>query len=176
MCLRISKNFIKDPLPEETTPEPFIYEQDFVVYKTVKKEYVGEEILYWSPVQDTPIRFKDGMCEMSTDFFGIRWYPSFDDGSEYIFCINEGIHAHTNKLLNEHTEPPGLWRVFTSIHYAVIPAGTEFYWGDSSDIVAKRMIVFETEEDFEKYRETHNVAATTQAWTHSREEMKKLQK
>lgn len=52
--------------------------------------------------------------------------------------IAYGFHANITKLYGRH-------------HDCIIPAGTEFCYGDSEDIVSVNMIVFHKKRDYWKY-------------------------
>ena len=110
--------------------------------------FSGSWTAYPSPEFETPymktsVSFKEGMDVLDVPHFSIgydEWgHPIVEQG------IHTGTHIGTAKGYGDF------------VFFAVIPAGTEFYIGEFSDMVSKKIIIFESQEAFEKYKETHEV-------------------
>lgn len=68
----------------------------------------------------------------------VNQMPNRRDSTLIHQIIAYGFHAHIAKIHGRH-------------HDCIIPAGTEFCYGDSGDIVATNMIVFHKKRDYWKY-------------------------
>ena len=147
MCL-VASRVIHVREDDNGVATPIVFDKDFVVVKGLYE--TAEEHLYVTPVQQHPVKFKNGVAEISVEEFG----TSLSSCGETV--VEEGIHSFTQSC---HANGWG-----AKPHFAVVPAGTEFYFGSASDMVSKKLLVFETEEDFEIYKETHEVDRQIDVW------------
>lgn len=91
------------------------------------------------------VKFEDGQAELVADIF-----PSFIHKA--IGEVDNGVHAYYKaedaakhlKLAVVHG-----WYDFCAM--AVVPAGTGFYIGKNGDIVAERMIIFDSPTEYYRY-------------------------
>lgn len=120
--------------------KPVTFNKDMLVYKRLI--CIGDGGIHITPMRHKLIEFAQGIAIQKAEDFGYKedYYSTLD-------VIEQGIHSSECKY-NDDT---------TIKHYAVIPAGTEFYFGISQDFVSKKLIIFETQEDYEKYEKTHEV-------------------
>lgn len=120
--------------------KPVTFDKDMLVYKRLS--HIGYGGIYLTPMRHKLIEFAQGTATQKEEDFGYQ-----QDYYSYADVIEQGIHSSERKFNNAGTIK----------HYAVIPAGTEFYFGLSQDFVSKKLIIFETQEDYEKYEKTHEV-------------------
>jgi len=154
MCLTVSYKHIKN-WPE--FPNPFTCDKDILVFKSLNMatytvEYKGacNSTMNWStypshhyvtPAFSKFVKFENGRATLETEKFGKEW-----DYSTGLARINEGIHTCQH---HGTAKSYGGQLVF----FCVIPAGTEFYVGMAGDVVSKKILIFEDEKEFLKYRE-----------------------
>lgn len=155
MCLTVSNRHPRRLGVE--FPKPFVCDKDILVFKslnvaTYTVEYKGacNSTLNWSsypshhyvtPAFAKVVKFENSRAKLETDKFGEEW--SSDTGYAK---INEGIH--TAETYGGAKQYGG-----SMVFFSVIPAGEEFYIGTQNDVVSKKIIIFETEDEFMKYRE-----------------------
>ena len=125
-----------------------IAETDLAVYKILEKDNNN----FLTPYKKCSIQFENGQ------FFQVM------DGEKVLdldfIYIEKGIHAYyrentakeKNAILNEASS----FLTF-KVHYAVIPKGCEYCLGIEDEIVSTDMIIFETDEDYRKYKRKHKV-------------------
>lgn len=159
MCLTIS-DYFHNEMDEFGNLKPLTHEKGILVYKGLRirtNELHGkvQDVSYnlcWSvspshdyetPCMKIPVTFIDNMFTMETD--KLAQYHS------YLACmdtIEVGIHSS-----RDFSGACSYGICFP----AVIPAGTEFFVGISNDIVSKKLIIFETRDELDKYRLKHEV-------------------
>lgn len=162
MCLIVSREY---HWADVFIPSPRKCDKDILVFKALNRKtvcffdditgafncdfhFMGSWTSYPSsefetPYMKTDVSFKDGMDVLETPHFSC----GYDTWGRLI--IEQGIHTGTHI---------GTARGYGDfIFFAVIPAGTEFYVGEMSDMVSTKIIIFESLETFEKYKETHEV-------------------
>lgn len=136
--------------------KPRTCEKDILVFKSLLPcvhriigDYYSVAMSYspsntWvTSCRQSKVEFKDGKAVLETDCFGLRQVA---DGS---WRVDEGIHA---------CQSHGACKTYGgNVFYAVIPQGTEYYMGRFTDIVSKKLLIFESQDEFLKYRETHDV-------------------
>jgi len=147
MCLTININVHTNRYPGTENwghlalrRKPVTFDKDMLVYKSLL--HVGDGGVYITPIRHRLIDFAYGTATQEAEDFGYQ-----QDYYSYTDVIEEGIHSSERKFNDD----------ISIKHYAVIPAGTEFYFGLSQDFVSKELIIFETKEDYDKYEKTHEV-------------------
>lgn len=145
MCLSINNTFHKKE-------KSLVAEQNILVYKVLER-YVGKEYnnKYHTPYQGKRINFNpnDGMyfyknTRIKKELFG-------SDGRKQKLITN-GIHSFTDKqvAVNEVVMYSNNSTYRQSMHYAIIPKGSNFYIGIDGDIVSTNLVVFRTKKDYLK--------------------------
>ena len=155
MCLTVSYRHHRKSMVE--FPEPFICDKDILVFKSLNVTTHSVEFegdcnytikwstypceLYATPTFGKAVKFENRRAMLETDKFGKEW-----DSSTGHAIINEGIHT------GKH---PGTAKIYggSSVFFCIIPAGTEFYLGMFDDVVSKKILIFEEDKEFLKYRE-----------------------
>lgn len=141
MCLTINTTFHKKE-------KPIVAERSILVYKVLER-YVGKENTnkYHTPYQGKRINFNpnDGMY-----FYKNTRIKKELFGSEKL--ITNGIHSFTDKQLavNEVEMYSNKSMYRQSMHYAIIPKGSNFYIGTDGDIVSTNLVVFKCKKDYDK--------------------------
>jgi hypothetical protein len=106
------------------------------------------------------LEFVKGKFTFPGSFLGVPQFNQFSSVRPY--SINEGIHAHTSCEIRCGFD----CRVLSAEEFgcypyevldAIIPKGTKYYVGDAHEVVAEKMVLFETEKDFQHYRRWHRV-------------------
>lgn len=128
----------------------FVTEEDLVVYK--KLLTCGGT--YFTPMQLAPVYFENGTATLESKF-------SFSIYHGRYFHVNKGIHCYCSTNFGKH-------RLRGYKHYAIIPKGTKYY----ADIfypclVAHKLIIFKSINDFRKYCEEHNI--NSDKYTHGKD-------
>lgn len=122
-----------------------VAETDILVYKCLDYDTFIEK--YVTSFQYFPVEFIDGISCLSIK------RTCFNTRGKY---INYGIHGYYKKSSADKTslefEDCG-----TKTHYAIIHKGTPYCLGMEGDIVTTKMTIFETEEDYEKYKSNSDV-------------------
>lgn len=118
-------------------------ETDILVYKCLD----GYCDNYYTPYQNVPVYFKKGKCVMNTPHFSY-------ERSRYHTIVKEGIHSYYKKSNAECYESSYYYCFGTKMYYAIIPKGTEYYIGNSGDVVSTELIIFKTLEDYQKYKKS----------------------
>lgn len=128
MCLVVEKGIRKK-----------IAKTDILVYKCLDKKNGN----YYTPFQNVNIFFDNGECVMEKI---PNIVPKRVDGHRE---IGKGLHSFykkrpANTLITYFPQ--------TKIYYAIIPKGSEYYIGTNGEIVSNNLMVFETKEDYQKYK------------------------
>ena len=120
-----------------------IAEKDITTYKCV---YDGEN--YWCGIFYSHPRFlynevqkakhlKLGVIELSIDLEHLQ--------IENCGIINEGFHSRVNPCGSPVNS------IVIKMAICIIPKGSEYCFGEYDDIVSNQIIVFKTEEDYDRY-------------------------
>ena len=121
-----------------------VAETDILVYKCLDEKLIR---VYCTPFQYFPVEFIDGMACLSIK------ENLFKTRGKRIEC---GIHGYYDRSNADATslefEDCG-----TKTHYAIIHKGTPYCLGIEGEIVTTKMTIFETEEDYEKYKSNSDV-------------------
>lgn len=107
------------------------------------KKVNGEEVkynAYSTPFQGTEVKFKDGKYLQKASGNGAHLTKRVH------WAVNQGIHSVVKK-----THFKLFW------HHAVIPKGTNFFLGENDDVVSEKLLVFETDKDYEDYCKNNEV-------------------
>lgn len=154
MCLIVSlkhhyynRNKEKYPSPKTCDKDILVFKAlNFITCKIVDGPFTGKYSLhpsndYVTPYMLNKVSFEDGRTDLEVDSF------SFD----YSFYGNPRVHKGIHSKQSFGTAE-GLGEY---VFYSIIPAGTEFYIGTLSDVVSKKIIIFESKEKFMEYRDSH---------------------
>ena len=149
MCLTVSlKHHYYNRYKED--PRPKTCDKDILVFKALNivtyKFGAGYYSFYPSHDYVTPhmlnkVSFEDGQTDLEVDSFSFE-YDFYSDP-----MVHKGIHS-----MQSYGTAKGLGDY---VFYSIIPAGTEFYIGTLSDVVSKKIIIFESKEKFMEYRDSH---------------------
>ena len=141
MCLVISKFYHKKD--KKHNVKCLVAQEDILVYKCLDCED-GE---YCTPFQYMPIVFTKG-----------KYVYDEANMDESVYCeagsfadIAVGIHAYGTKDAAFATCRDFYGSNGTSMHYAVIPKGSNFYIGIDEDVVSNNLIVYRQKRCFDKY-------------------------
>ena len=140
-------------------PKPLTFEKDMLVYKFLLHPYNLDSDFRLTPVMHEEINFENGVATQEVDYFGYaegNKVDYFGYAEDSYPVIEGGIHSSIYKYCDDASLR----------NFAVIPAGTEFYFGVANDFVSKKLIIFKSPKDFEKYQETHEVWKNEAVWTY----------
>lgn len=141
MCL-ITSNFYhkKD---KNHNVKCLIAQEDILVYKCLD----CEDGHYCTPFQYMPIVFTKG-----------KYVYNEVNMDEYAYCgkdagagISVGIHAYGTKAAAIATSEQFHRSSGTSMHYALIPKGSNFYIGIDEDVVSNNLIVYREKRCFDRH-------------------------
>lgn len=176
MCLvidmlihRETEEMINNGMRVYNIPKPHVSDKDILVFKGLNIRavhfqgtdsvsgcnFTGSWSTYPSHNFETPymrecVVFEEGIAILDVSHFSFG-YDSFDGT-----IVTRGIHTSRDW---------GIAKGYGNyVFYAVIPAGTEYYLGTFSDVVSKKIVIFETPEDFEEYKKTHNVMSVNELY------------
>ena len=110
-------------------------------YKYVGGNRVDNEV-YYTPFQNIQINFKDGKYLQKAGGNGAHLKKRSD------WRVNQGIHSVYSTFSRDSTVK---W------FHAIIPKGVNFFIGDHDDVVSERLLLFETEKDYENYRKNNEI-------------------
>ena len=121
----------------------FVAKEDILVYKCL--DCIDGE--YSTPSQYMPIVFTKGKYVYNK----IRMSQKIGCGIRENALVSKGIHAYSTrdkaiKLIKDFRKTNG-----TSMHYAVIPKGSNFYIGNDDDVVSNNLIVYREKRCFDRY-------------------------
>ena len=117
-----------------------VAKEDILVYKCLDCEN-GK---YYTPFQYMPITFTKGKCvykKANMPKSKCYWNDT----------IGVGIHAYSTKNAAIALSKSLYGRNGTSMHYAVIPKGSNFYVGVYDNIVSNNLIVYRDKRCFDRY-------------------------
>ena len=142
MCLIISK-YIHPKSGPYGKVNCLVAQEDIVVYKCL--DCVDGE--YCTTYREMPITFNKG-----------KYVYKEVDMSEHFYCgkigsasVDVGIHSFGTKGAALATCKEFHVQCGTSMHYAVIPKGSNFYIGIDEDVVSNNLIVYREKRTFDKY-------------------------
>ena len=142
MCLIISKVYHKKD--KSIMIKCLVAKEDILVYKCLDCTS-GE---YCTPFQYMPIMFTKGKYVYNK--------VNMDESvvcheNEKFACIYSGIHAYSAKVKAIMVAKDFHKTNGTSMHYAVIPKGSNFYIGNNDDIVSNNLIVYRDKRCFDRH-------------------------
>ena len=121
----------------------FVAEEDILVYKCLDCKN-GE---FRTPFQYMPIVFTKGKYVYNK----VKMSQKIGCGIRENAVVSKGIHAFSTrgnaiKLVKFFYDVNG-----TSMHYAVIPKGSNFYLGSQGDVVSNNLIVYREKRCFDRH-------------------------
>ena len=141
MCLVTSNDYHKKD--NNRNVKCFVAKEDILVYKCLDCTN-GE---YSTPFQYMPIVFTKG-----------KYVYNKVKMSQKIGCrirenalVSKGIHTYSTKNAAIALSKSLYGRNGTSMHYAVIPKGSNFYIGNNDDIVSNNLIVYRDKRCFDRH-------------------------
>ena len=142
MCL-ITSNFYhkKD---KSNCVKCLVAQEDILVYKCLDYEN-GE---YCTPYQYMTIAFTKGKYVYKEIYMAKYGYCGYKDASAE---INVGIHSYGTRAAAIATSKYFHLDNGTSMHYAIIPKGSNFYIGIDEDVVSNNLIVYREKRCFDKH-------------------------
>ena len=138
MCLIISKVYHKED--SNRNVKCFVAKEDILVYKCLDCND-GE---YCTPFQHMPIVFTKGK-------YAYNKVNMPKSKCEWNDTIGVGIHSYRAKDKAIALSKSFYWGNGTSMHYAVIPKGSNFYIGNNGDIVSNNLIVYREKRCFDRH-------------------------
>ena len=138
MCLIISKVYHKKD--KSNMIKCFVAKEDILVYKCLD----CLDGKYYTPFQYMPIMFTKGKCvynKVNMPKSKCYWNDT----------IGVGIHAYSAKVKAIMVAKDFHKTNGTSMHYAVIPKGSNFYVGQSDDIASNNLIVYREKRCFDRH-------------------------
>ena len=142
MCLVTSSFYHKKD--KSNMIKCFVAKEDILVYKCLDCTS-GE---YCTPFQYMPIMFTKGKYVYNK----VNMKESVACcANEKFACIYSGIHAYSAKVKAIMVAKDFHKTNGTSMHYAVIPKGSNFYIGNNDDIVSNNLIVYRDKRCFDRH-------------------------
>lgn len=138
MCLIISKVYHKKD--KSNMIKCLVAQEDILVYKCLDCEN-GE---YCTPFQYMPIIFTKG--KYAYNKVNMPKSKCYWNGT-----IGVGIHAYSTRGKAIKAAKEYYYTNGTSMHYAVIPKGSNFYVGQSNGIVSNNLIVYREKRCFDRH-------------------------
>ena len=141
MCLIASNDYHKKD--NNRNVKCLVAKEDILVYKCLDCND-GE---YCTPFQYMPIAFTKGKYAYNKVKMSKKIYCGIRKNA----LVSEGIHAYSTrdkaiKVAKDFRKSNG-----TYMHYAVIPKGSNFYVGQSDDIVSNNLIVYREKRCFDRH-------------------------
>ena len=141
MCLITSKFYHKRD--KNHNVKCLVAQEDILVYKCLD----CTDGWYCTPFQYMPIVFTKG-----------KYVYNKECMDEYVYCgkassvvIRVGIHAYGTKDAAMATSKSFHSSNGTSMHYAIIPKGSNFYIGIDEDVVSNNLIVYREKRCFDRH-------------------------
>lgn len=141
MCLITSKFYHKKD--KNNNVKCLIAQEDILVYKCLD----CEDGHYCTPFQYMPIVFTKGKYVYNE----ADMYESVCCGKDAGAGISVGIHAYGTKAAAIATSKDFHQDDGTSMHYALIPKGSNFYIGIDEDVVSNNLIVYREKRCFDRH-------------------------
>lgn len=113
-------------------PKPLITEKDIFCKKRLIKHFSG----LYTPYQNAFIKFNNGICIQGAYRFSV---DEFGD-------IHQGIHSYSKC----HIILPG-----ELVYPCIIPKGTQYYIGNTKDLVSLKLIIFNNKFRYWIYKIFH---------------------
>lgn len=142
MCLITSK-YIHPKSGEFGRVYCLVAQEDILVYKCL--DCVDGE--YCTPYQYMPITFDKGKYVYKEVDMAETIYCGRDAGG----CVDKGIHSYGTKSAAILTSKSFHYMNGTSMHYAIIPKGSNFYIGIDEDVVSNNLIVYREKRTFDRH-------------------------
>lgn len=143
MCLVVSKFYHKKD--SNRNVKCFVAKEDILVYKCLDYHYYNGE--YCTPFQYMPIMFTKGKYVYNK----VNMSQKRSCGIRENALISKGIHAYSTKNAAIALSKSLYGRNGASMHYAVIPKGSNFYIGNNDDIVSNNLIVYRDKRCFDRH-------------------------
>ena len=126
-------------------PKCFVADRDIHCVKVLQQNQLGIKP-YFTPFQKSPVDFVNGVAEIKTNIKRRKYNfrVVIVCGKFYIY---DGVHSLC------YIQPEYLTLNNVECKDAIIPKGTKFYVGNNKDIVSEKLLVFENEGDYKKYKE-----------------------
>lgn len=141
MCLITSKFYHKKDKNHRV--KCLVAQEDILVYKCLD----CENGFYCTPFKYFPIKFTKGKYVYNEVDMDENAYCGKDAGAG----ISVGIHAYGTKDAAIVTSKSFHREDGTSMHYAVIPKGSNFYIGIDEDVVSNNLIVYREKRCFDRH-------------------------
>ena len=138
MCLITSHFYHKENSKHNV--KCLVAKEDILVYKCLD----CEDGVYCTPFRYMPIVFTKGKYVYNK----VNMPKS---KCEWNDTIGVGIHAYSTKNAAIALSKSFYWGNGTSMHYAVIPKGSNFYIGNNGDIVSNNLIVYREKRCFDRH-------------------------
>ena len=138
MCLITSKFYHKENSKHNV--KCLVAKEDILVYKCLD----CEDGVYCTPFRYMPIVFTKGK-------YAYNKVNMPKSKCEWNDTIGVGIHAYSTKNAAIALSKSFYWGNGTSMHYAVIPKGSNFYIGNNGDIVSNNLIVYREKRCFDRH-------------------------
>lgn len=160
MCLNILPRHFKQRLFPflKKRPAPVTLRNHLIVYKVVREIARGS---YVSPYQATPLTLGALLARVA-----LRPELKYDKCTAHFLrnnplVINAGWHAHLSRVNAErmavHLPAYVRGEMLRKVIAAVIPAGTDVYYGENLEIAAETMILFSDTEQAARWIVDHPV-------------------
>lgn len=144
MCLITSNDYHKKD--NNRNVKCFVAKEDILVYKCLDYEN-GE---YCTPFRHMPIVFTKGKYVYNK----VKMSQKIGCGIRKNALVYKGIHAYSTRGMGIEVTKKFNHINGTSMHYAVIPKGSNFYIGNDDDIVSNNLIVYREKRCFDKEYES----------------------
>ena len=141
MCLITSNDYHKKD--NNRNVKCFVAKEDILVYKCLDCTN-GE---YSTPFQYMPIVFTKGKYVYNK----VKMSQKIGCGIRENALVSKGIHAYSTRGKAIKTSKSFYGDNGTSMHYAVIPKGSNFYIGNNDDIVSNNLIVYREKRCFDRH-------------------------
>ena len=141
MCLVISRFYHKED--NNHNVKCFVAKEDILVYKCLDCNN-GK---YCTPFKYMPIVFTKGKYLYNK----VKMSQKIGCGIRKNALVSEGIHSYIAKNKAVEVSKSFCHHYGTSMHYAVIPKGSNFYIGDDADIVSNNLIVYREKRCFDRH-------------------------
>lgn len=142
MCLITSKFYHKENSKHNV--KCLVAKEDILVYKCLD----CNDGKYCTSFQYMPIVFTRGKYVYNKVKMNESVVCREKDEFAYVYS---GIHAYRTKDKAVEISKSFCYYCGTSMHYAVIPKGSNFYIGDNTDVVSNNLIVYREKRCFDRH-------------------------
>lgn len=141
MCLVTSNDYHKKD--NNRNVKCFVAKEDILVYKCLNCND-GE---YCTPFQYMPIAFTKGKYVYNK----VKMSQKIGCRTRENALVSKGIHSYSTRGKAIMVAKKFRKRNETSMHYAVIPKGSNFYIGNNDDVVSNNLIVYRDKRGFDRH-------------------------